>query len=210
MKTGRGVVKILRKDIAAKIERSKETQYLDLADMAIGGFQGFPDEMPDLQELHLERNYFRSLAGMPKMPKLQRLDLSFNQLQSLAGCPTHFPILNEMNLSHNLIEGFESFPDTPWLKSLNLSFNQFRNLKGYPRCLRLKLNEINLESNPIETFAGLEPGDLGFLLLKLDISILKTFNLGSGEIMLIKDVMDYPMGPGLKKLHDFLQKIEFD
>lgn len=140
------------------------------------------------------------------MPKLAQLDLSGNQITSLEGCPDEFPILSELNLAHNQITSFRFFPNTPWLKHLDLSHNRLKTLEGYPKCLRLHLMTINIEGNPIETFAGMEPLDLFTVLLKLSKDVLDTFPLEYQERRLIDDAIQFPLGEPERRLISFLNK----
>jgi hypothetical protein len=177
---------------------------LDLSEAAMNNFRDFPPQMPDLQTLCLQKNYFSSLIGMPAMPKLVKLDISDNQITSLEGCPNKFPILNELNLSHNQITSFRHFPDTPWLKHLDLSYNRFKTLEEYPKSLRLHLMNINLEGNPIETFVGIDALDLFTVLLKLSKEVLDTFPLEYNERRLIDDAIRFPLGEPVRRLSSFL------
>jgi Leucine-rich repeat (LRR) protein len=177
---------------------------LDLSKAAINSFRDFPPQMPDLQTLYLQNNYFSSLIGMPAMPKLVKLDISDNQITSLEGCPSEFPILNELNHSHNQIASFRHFPDTPWLKHLDLSYNRFKTLEEYPKCLRLHIITINIEGNPIETFAGLDSLDLFTVLLKLSNEVLDTFPLEYKERRLIDEAIQFPLGEPVRRLQSFL------
>ena len=191
--------------IQRKLQQMKETNYLDLADAAINTFDELPAEFPDLHEFHLERNYFRTLEGFPFCPKLAVLNIAENALTDFTGLPSEFPILREINASHNQIHSFRHFPITcPKLKELDLSHNQFRTFEGFPSHLRTHLTSLNIEGNPIETFAGIDSAILFSLILQIKRETLDQFPLEARERELLKVAIEYPIGDSLRNLEDYL------
>ena len=63
---------------------------------------------------------------------------------------------------------------------------------------------INLEGNPIETFAGMDRLDLFTVLLKLSKEVLESFPLDYKERRLIDDAIRFPLGDPARKLTSFL------
>ena len=191
-------------EIQKQLARAKETNFLDIADCAINNFEGFPAALPELQELHLENNYFHTLEGMPEMPKLVKLFAANNELADFSGCAREYPILMEFNVAHNQISTFAQFPKCPWLKYLDLSHNKFKTLAGFPPTLHLHLVDLHLEGNPIETFAGMEAPGLFTVILRISKETLATLNLGDKERRLVEETIDYPIGQALKALETYL------
>jgi len=126
----------------------------------------------NLCALHLEDNQVGAIEGLDVLRALERLNLDSNRIQRIGRGLVRLTRLKELHLARNRLTALEGLTSLVALEQLDVSHNQIREITSEAFKGLVKLDELVLAGNFIESVAFLSSGAQGTLpnLSTLDVS----------------------------------------
>lgn len=172
-------------EMPKELKNYPNLESLFLQDNKITSLNGTLATSRKLLRVVLERNNIKEITveDFAETYKLESLLLGYNQIKSLNGSLLNCRNLNFLNMTYNYLTEF-SFQDIIGLQelaSIDLSFNQIRTLIGPTAIplfqnqveLNIKLTELKLDHNELESLNGALAGLSELLRLNLSFNRLK-------------------------------------